>query len=1176
MKILTQFFKHRFIFLGTGICCFLLTLAPLSKAQELASTSSLLKSQSEIDYPKQDQKEQLSLLEVLNRLEKAHHVSIVSESRFLQDKYVPREELKTGNNTSKVSLEEQLLHILKPLGLDYVRYGNSFVIQKMKPSIKETKRVERKSLSLWNDAAEFQNSNQTNLPLPVLANDNPSLEKTISGRVTDENNQGLPGVNILAKGTTQGTVSDVDGNYRLTVNDDVTTLVFSSIGYVSQEVEINGRSTINLTLTADIQALEEVLVIGYGTQQKSDMTGSVGSVDREELQQRTPVNLQQGIAGRVSGVNVVQNSGRPGGRPTIRIRGNSSITGSNDPLFVVDGVILPITTLSNGTSPIDFLDPGNIESIEVLKDASATAIYGARAANGVILVTTKGRKQVGGRLTYSGAISVGRLPAKLDLLNSEEFLLVEDIAFQNAGKYGLAGSVVDPATKRTDPRLFDAAGNPLYDTDWQEEGFRTAISNNHNLSFAGGDNTNSYAVSLGYRNEEGILRKSSLERYSGRLMVDSQIKDWLTLGASINYNAQNESQPRAVGAGGITPTRSILQAPPIIPVRYPDGTFGRTLDYPGMEGGAQPVRLVNETKRLLNSVNTVGNAYADIRLADGLTFKSTVGVNLIDQEVKYYAGDELQFISENGTASISNEQHTSWQFENYLTYETEIAEKHALTGLLGASWQRITNFNSSASARDFLDDYFEFNNLGVASNPRPPSSGASAYSLNSYFARLNYIYDSKYLFTLTGRIDGSSRFSEENRYAFFPSGALGWRISEEGFMEDVSVISNLKLRTSYGLTGNSEIPNYRTVAGLGNYSYIINGERVTGIGLDRMANPDLRWEKNTQFDFGIEVGFLQDRISLEADIYYKRADDMLLAAPVPATSAYSTVIQNIGSMENRGVEFALRTANIVNANFSWITDFNFSMNRNQVLNLTGGQDIIQGGNPVTGNRIIREGEAINSFYGLVQLGTWNTNEADQAETYNRLPGDIKYQDINIDGAINDQDRVIIGNGLPDGFGSFINTFTYKNLELVVDIQYMYGNDVSYGTKATSQDRTGITNVFSDVLNAWTPENQDTFVPEIRPTAAYRDRLTSTGRIYDGSFIRGRNILLAYNIPSNTVNRWGINNIRVQASVQNFFLITNYPGYDPEVSALTQNFAQGVDLYSYPKPRVFMLGVNIGP
>ncbi|MBD3630019.1 TonB-dependent receptor [Cyclobacterium sp.] len=995
----------------------------------------------------------------------------------------------------------------------------------------------------------------------------------ISGTVTDENGEPLPGATITVLGTTTGTVTNIDGNYSMSVPDDAT-LVFSYIGYESKTVAIGSQTTINITLLQDASSLEEVVVIGYGTQQKSDMTGSVGSLDKEVIQQLAPTNIQQGLAGRISGVNVTQNSGRPGGRPTIRIRGNSSISGTNEPLYVIDGVILPVVNLSNGTSPIDFLDPGNIESIEVLKDASATAIYGARAANGVILVTTtKGKRNEGGRLTYDGSFSAGVLPSKIDLLNSEQFLRLEELAYQNAGKYGLGNSAVDPRTKRTDPRLFDSSGNPLYDTDWQEEGFRTAISNRHNLSFSGGDSKTSYAFNLGYRNEEGILRRSSLKRYSGRFTMDTQVRDWLTIGASLNYSAQNESQPRAVGSGGISPTRSILQAPPIIPVRYPDGTFGRTLDYPGMEGGAQPVRLVNEVKRLLNAVNTIGNAYANIELVEGLIFRSTIGVNLIEQEVQYYAADELQFISENGDASISDERHTSWQSENYLTYQKEITDNHSFNGLLGASWQRVTNFSKSVSAENFLDNYIEFNNLGVAANPRPPSSNGNAYSLNSYFARMNYIINNKYLFTLTGRMDGSSRFSDENKYAFFPSGALGWRISEENFMQNLSLISNLKLRSSYGLTGNSEIPNYQTVAGLGNYSYILNGQRLPGIGIARMANTDLRWEKSSQFDIGIELGILEDRITFESDFYYKKTEDMLLNAPVPATSGYNNVIRNIGDMENRGIEFALRATNVTNANFNWTTIFNISMNQNKVLSLTGGQDIIQGGNPVTGNRIIREGEPVNSFYGFIQLGTWNSDEVDQASSYNRLPGDIKYNDINNDGAINNQDRVIIGNGLPDGYGALINNFKYKDFELVIDMQFMYGNDISYGTKSTSQDRTGITNVFSEVLNAWTPENQDTFIPEIRPTSAYRDRQTSSGRIYDGSFLRGRNILLAYNFPSNRISKWGLSNLRVQASVQNFFVITGYPGYDPEVSTSTENFSQGVDLYSYPKPRVFQLGLS---
>ncbi|MFH5886343.1 SusC/RagA family TonB-linked outer membrane protein [Halalkalibaculum sp. DA3122] len=1001
--------------------------------------------------------------------------------------------------------------------------------------------------------------------------------ETVSGTVTDaQTGETLPGVNVLVKGTTTGTSTDSEGGFELGVPSLQDTLVFSFIGYQTTEVPIEGRTSFDVELQSQAISGEELVVVGYGTQQRSDLTGSVGTVDEEAFKASSPTSVQEGLSGKIAGVSVSRNSGRPGSRATIRIRGNSSITGPNDPLFVVDGVVLPQANLSNGTSPIDYLDPGNIKSIEVLKDASATAIYGARGANGVVLVTTKSPAQVGSTVSYDGSFSASKLPSwsKIGLLNSEQFLAVEDLAFQNAAKYGLAGSVVDPATKRTDPRLFDSSGEPLYDTDWQEEALRTALTNSHNLSFSGGDRNNSYTVNLGYRDEEGILKKSSLKRYSGRLNINNQINDWLTAGGTINYSVQEASQPRAVGAGGITPTRSILQALPITPVRYPDGTFGRTSDYPGMEGGAQPVRLVNETKRILDGTNTLADAFANFDLAEGLELRTTFGLSIIDQETKFYAGDDLRFISDNGRAEISDEKIKSWQFENYLTYETDVLEGHSFTGLLGLSWERVDNFTKFARADDFLDDYFEYNNLGIASNPRPPQSNASAHSLNSYFARVNYTIDSKYLFTITGRFDGSSRFSEDNQYAFFPSGAIGWRVSEEEFMENSSIISNLKLRTSYGVTGNSEIPNYSTVTGLGNYSYIVGGTRVTGVGLNQMANPNLKWEKNTQIDLGVELGLFSDKVEFEGDIYYKKSDDMLLAAPVPSTSSYSTVIRNIGSMENRGVELTLKTRNISKSNFLWSTSFNISINKNEVLHLTGGQDIVQGGNPVTGNRIIREGEPVNSFYGYIQLGTWNTDEAAQAAQYNRLPGDIKYKDINNDGAINEQDRVIIGNGNPDGYGSLINNVTYKNFDLMVDIQYMYGNETAFNSRSTTLDRTGITNVLTEVLDAWTPNNQDTMVPEIRPTAAYKDRLSSTGRIENGSFIRGRNIVLGYNFPSELIQKWGnMKNVRIYASMQNFFLIDEYPGFDPEVSSFTGNFSQGDDLYSYPKPRVFQLGLS---
>ena len=995
-------------------------------------------------------------------------------------------------------------------------------------------------------------------------------QETVSGTVVDaETGELLPGVNVVVQGTSTGTATDLDGRFELNVNSLNETLIFSYIGYVMQEVSIDGRQTIDIQLEPDAIAGDELVVIGYGLTRKSDMTGSVGSISEEVIQQRSPTNMQEALAGRISGVHVSMNSGRPGGRATVRVRGNTSITGSNEPLYVVDGIILPVANLSNATSPIDYLDPGNIESIEVLKDASATAIYGSRGSNGVILITTKSPGQDITNITYNTSLSAGKLRNPVDVLNAEEFLNLEVIAYQNAEKFGLEDIAVDPMTKRTDPRLFDSSGNPLYDTDWHKEAYRTAITHNHNLSISGRSGNTNYIVDLAFRDEEGILLNSSLRRYSGRLAVDNQVTDWLIAGGSLTYNNQDESQPRVVGAGGITPTRSVMQAIPIIPVRYPDGSWGRTRDYPGMEGGAQPVLYVNEVSNILETENILGNAYLNLELSDRLEFRSSFSINNLGQTNKSSAAPDLLWITDVGRASISNSQFNSWQFENYLTYQSDFSEVHSIVGLLGASWERSESFRFSASTQDFLDSYFKYNNLSVGANPGVPSSIANEHSLNSFFARINYTIDNKYLFTITGRTDGSSRFAVEHQYGFFPSVAVGWRISEENFMQNFSVISELKLRASYGLTGNSEIPNYRTVTGLGNYTYFKNGQRVTGIGVSRMANTDLRWEETSQYDIGLELGLFEDRISFEGDIYYKKTEDMLLNAPVPMTSGYNSVIRNVGDMENYGIELSLRSVNISSLDFLWSTEFNLSMNRNKVLRLTGGQDIHQG------FRIIREGEAVNSFYGFIQQGTWNTDQADEAAIYDRLPGDIRFKDVNNDGAITDADRVIIGNGEPDGYGSLINNFTYKNFELMVDLQFMYGNDVLLSTYRNTLYRTGITNVLSIAKDAWTPDNQDTDMPQIRPIQGYRDRTASTGNLFDASFIRGRNIELAYNFSPTVIQNWGgLNNLRVYARMQNFFVLTNYHFYDPEVSSSPGNFSQGEDNFSYPKPRVFQLGVSV--
>jgi TonB-linked SusC/RagA family outer membrane protein len=997
----------------------------------------------------------------------------------------------------------------------------------------------------------------------------------IAGRVTSaEDGTGIPGVSVSIKGTSKGTTTDANGNFKIAVAGP-SVLSFTSIGFDPQDVNTANKTQINVTLTADSKALNEVVVVGYGTQKKSDLTGAVGTIKTDAIQERRVASLNQAIAGRVTGVNVSVNSGRPGGRSNIRIRGNTSVSVANNPLYVIDGVILVASDLANGSTPIDYLNANDVSSIEVLKDASATAIYGARGANGVILISTKRGSQDGGRISYDTDFSVGVLPRKIPLLNSAEFLAVEDQAYINAKKYdpvGFAGGkYTNPATKRNNPLLFDSSGKPLYDTDWQDESLKPALTQNHQLGFTGGNGKESYGLYLGYRDEDGLMNGSYLTRYSSRFVLDSQIKPWLKVGGSLSYNDQKESQVDPLGGGGIIAMRQVLEALPIIPVRYPDGSWASNENYPGMEGGGNPIQVSEERVYLLKTQSFMGNFYTNINLAKGLELRTTVGVNIINQETDYYGGRTLNYISRNqgGDAALTADRHNSWQIENYLTYNKKISDDHSFVAMLGQAIQHVDRMNFTARAQRFQDDYFQFNNLGAGAVTPASSSNLSAYGLESYFGRFNYNLKDKYLLTFTGRVDGSSKFGSTNRYAVFPSAALAWKVIEEDFMNDVPFVSNLKLRTSYGITGNSEITAYQSLAGLGNYAVIFNNARQVGIGINRLANPDLRWEKTAQVDFGLELGLFNNKLNIELDVYRKLTSDMLLSAPVPSSSGFTTVSNNVGSMENKGLEIGVNSVNVSTPNFSWNTNFNISFNQNKVVALAGGSDIFLGAT------VVRVGAPVGSFFGYVNQGTYSVAEEGLAAKYLKKPGDIKNQDTNNDGKINDNDRVIIGKGIPDSFGSFINTFTVNNFELMIDLQFMYGNDVLWRSKHSAEDRVGIANSFKTVLNGWTPTNQDTPLAELRPVSAGYNTFNDTDKIKDASFIRGRNAVLSYKFSPDVVRKMKLSKLRAFVSVQNFFLSTKYPGYDPEVATSGAAFDQGFDLYAYPKARTFMIGLNIG-
>ncbi|MES2796498.1 MAG: TonB-dependent receptor [Bacteroidota bacterium] len=1018
-----------------------------------------------------------------------------------------------------------------------------------------------------------------------------SQTNSVSGKVTDDKGETIVGASIAIKGTSRGTTSDVNGRYKLDTPVN-STLIFSFVGFDTQEIAVGTKTVIDIAFDSKTNQLQDVVVIGYGTQRKSDLTGSVGSVKADQLLERPVPSLNQGLSGRIAGVQVNNNSGRPGGRTTIRVRGFSSINSSNNPLYVVDGVMLPQGNQNQFSSAIDYLNPNDVASVEVLKDASSTAIYGARGANGVILVTTKKGRNGEGTVTYNSDFSVNVIgPHKPDVLNAKEYVAVEDLAWKNMEKYDPTGwaagkwAYLNPKLRRIDPRVWDASGNPLFDTDWFKATSQTKLSQNHQLGFSGGTDRTQYSFSLGYRDDQGLLKTTYMKRYSGRFTIDDQIKKWLKVGGTLAYNLQSENLSDLNDAV----SRQIVEDFPFLPTKYADGTYANNREFPFAEGTMSSLHRLMGRKFILNTQTTTGSMYSNITFAKGLEMKTVLGANIMTQENNQSQTRTLN-IGGNGNASVNNQRETFWSLENYLTYTKDINENNSVTALAGISWQQTDFFSIGASINNFATDYFGFNNLGAGATNPAVGSGASRFAFNSYFGRINYSLNNKYLLTVTGRADGSSRFGENDKFAFFPSGALAWRVSEEDFLKGNEVISNLKLRTSYGLTGNSEIPSYSSLSLLSsNYATIYNDQRVSGTGLSRLANPDLKWEKTAQTDIGLELGLLNNRINIEADYYYRLTTDMLLDAPVPQTSGYGTIRRNVGSMENKGIELAINSMNVNTGGFSWNTSFNISFNKNKVLSLATPSDIFNVGGPNFTNptNIIRIGEPVGSFWGLTRLGIWSEAERDQAAKFTSyrngltvLPGDIKYKDFNGDNAITDADRSIIGNGSPKFWGTFSNTFKYNRFDLTLDLQYSVGNDVMMMNLHASEDRQALANSYSSVLGAWTPQNQNSMIAEIRDTRAGYVTNVDTWWIKDGSFLRGRNLLLGYNFPPAATSKMKMSRLRVYASAQNFFLLLKDKIVsDPEVTPTNQGngnsaFSQGMIWHNYPKPTTYMLGLQV--
>ncbi|MFA5815326.1 MAG: TonB-dependent receptor [Bacteroidales bacterium] len=986
---------------------------------------------------------------------------------------------------------------------------------------------------------------------------------TVSGTVRDSLGLLLPGVTVYEKNnSSNGTSTNQLGEYRITVSSGQSVLVFSYVGLVPQEQPVNNRTQIPVVLKSDVLEIENVVVIGYGTVKKSDLTGSVSSVTMEGSEMVPRSSVEQMIQGKAAGVLISTTSAKPGGAISVKIRGNNSINAGNEPLYVIDG--FPVTSnewdLSSGmtsggpVNPLATIDPNDIESLEVLKDASATAIYGARATNGVILITTRRGKTGKMKIDANYTQGIQKVRKKLDMLNAAQYATLVNEALVNEG---LAPKYPNP----------DSLG---VGTDWQDALFRQAPTSDLNLSFSGGQNGATYYMSTNYYKQQGVILNTNLDRISMRLGLDMNLKPWLAAGTTLNLSNIVSNNTETAGWGVVN---TALMFNPILPVRDEDGAYTLMNDRTIFTGN--PVALANEAESRSNTSRAISNSYLQATLFKNLVLRSTIGIDAgYNKEVYYYPSYILAGMDAKGSAGIGNLFNYSLLNENTLKYKVTLAKKHDLDFLAGFTVQKARNEVTRVAVEGFSEDILRYNNLGAAAKIASfPSSYAQEWSMLSYLGRINYSFANKFLVSLNGRIDGSSKFGSGNKYGFFPSVAAAYKISQEKFLANSKVVNLLKIRMSYGSTGNQEIACYQSLAVLGVTSYPIGGNNVIGYSPFQISNPDLKWETTNQFDVGIDAAFFKNRIQITADYYFKKTKDLLLYVNLPISSGYTTALQNIGSVQNQGVEFSLSTKNIVGA-FTWTTDFNIAFNRNKLLNLAN-EDAI----PISSriNQLdpgwLVVGMPIGLFYGLKTDGLWQEGDdiANSAQPHAK-PGDIRYVDYNQDSVINMNDRQLIGKTEPKFFGGITNVFSYRGFELVLFLQGTYGNDIWNGNLLSHQYPNGLYNQFTTVLDRWTPENPDAKVQ--RASAFMQDAFEMDRFVEDGSYLRLKTISLSYELTNLFMMR-GVQSCRIFFTGENLITLTNYSGYDPEVNYFGKNYlAAGYDWGAYPSVKSYHFGFKL--
>ena len=996
-------------------------------------------------------------------------------------------------------------------------------------------------------------------------------QRTITGTVTNvSDGTTIPGVTVLAIGTTIGSVTDIDGIYRIQIDKSVTKLQFTFIGMRTETIDIQSSNVINIRMEKSDIGLDEVVVIGYGSVKKKDLTGAVVLVDMDDLSDIPVSSFDKKMQGRVAGVQVTSLSGQPGGATSMKIRGSNSIMSGTEPLYVIDGVLMEGqqnfswigSPSENGLSSIN---PNDIESINILKDASATAIYGARGANGVVIITTKRGKEGSDRITFKASYGIQEKSSSIDVMNAKQFATLYDEAGYNANPSGYMPLYPNP----------DSLG---VGTDWQKEIYRNAPIQNYQLSFSGGDEKTQYSLSGNVFQQDGIIVGSDFTRYSLRFTFDRQLNKRLKVGTSVGYNHTINNTVPTDTPGGFFPgvVNSALTFNPVLPIYDEEGNY--TLTDPNADAWLDnPVAVTRLVDAVSKIGRLIGNVYAEYEIIKNLRFKTSIATDLYNQTQDMYTPRTIYSGSFNdGQARFAYTRLQTILYENTFSYNTNIQGVHDISAFAGLTFQKNNSRSYINISTGFPNDILGYYGIENAENMPNIYASFSESAIVSYLGRVNYNFNKKYLFTVTGRVDGSSRFGSNYRYAFFPSAAFAWRLIEESFIWQTGIFSDLKLRLSYGMSGNDRFYDYAYISTISGTSYYFNGGYpASGFAPITPANANLRWEKTAQFDIGLDMGFFDSRIAITTDYYYKKTTDMLYNSELPFTTGYSSYFENIGSMKNSGFEFNIRTANLINR-FKWNTDFNISFNDNRILDLGGKTLYINNYTyklKIGTWSIITQGEQLGSFYGLQADGIWQLDEADQAAVYNAEPGDFKYIDQNDDGKIDNKDRKIIGHALPKFFWGLNNSFSYGNISLDIFIQGQHGNEILNSNRFELESGNGLSNASVNMLDRWTPENPSNKYPRANRNTDYLHM--SDRYLEDGSYVRIKVITVSYNLPSKLMKALKISDARVFLTVENLFTFTNYSGFDPEVSRFAfDNTRIGYDYGGYPTARTYLAGIVV--